>query len=244
MVPPMPDRAAIVTGASRGIGYALAEALGEEGYGLTISARKPDTLEQAAAKLRERGFEVEPVAANLSQEESVREVVERHRARYGRLDVLVNNAGVGIGAAANEHQTKFIDLQLAVNMRAIVLFYRECAELLRVAGAEHRNALVVNLASLAAKSPQPWLSVYSATKAAVAAYTVAMNKEFAKHGVKSVAFAPGFVDTDMTDYVKAKVPAEEMLRPSDITEALRFLLRVSPMCLVPEIVFQRPQEIV
>jgi NAD(P)-dependent dehydrogenase (short-subunit alcohol dehydrogenase family) len=244
MVPPMPDRAAIVTGASRGIGYALAEALGEEGYGLTITARKPDTLEQTAERLRARGFEVESVAANMAQEERVREVVERHRARFGRLDVLVNNAGVGIGAAANEHQTKFIDLQLAVNMRAIILFYRECAELLRVAGAEHRNALVVNLASLAAKSPQPWLSVYSATKAAVAAYTVAMNKEFAKHGVKSVAFAPGFVDTDMTDYVKGKIPAEEMLRPSDIAEALRFLLRVSPMCLVPEIVFQRPQEIV
>jgi short-subunit dehydrogenase len=240
----MPDRAAIVTGASRGIGYALAEALGEEGHGLTITARKPDTLEQAAAKLRERGFEVQAVVANLAQDEGVHEVVERHRERFGRLDVLVNNAGVGIGAPANEHQTKFIDLQLAVNVRAIVLFYRECAELLRAAGAEHRNALVVNLASLAAKSPQPWLSVYSATKAAVAAYTVAMNKEFAKHGVKSVAFAPGFVDTDMTDYVKAKVPAEEMLRPSDMAEALRFLLRVSPMCLVPEIVFQRPQEIV
>ena len=240
----MPARAAIVTGASRGIGYALAEALGEEGHGLTISARKPETLEQAAAKLSERGFEVQPVLANLAQEEGVREVVERHRERYGRLDVLVNNAGVGIGAAANEHQTKFIDMQLAVNVRAIVLFYRECAELLRTAGAEHRNALVVNLASIAGKSPQPWLSVYSATKAAVAAYTVAMNKEFAKHGVKSVAFAPGFVDTDMTDYVKGKVPAEEMLRPSDMAEALRFLLRVSPMCLVPEIVFQRPQEIV
>lgn len=240
----MPDRAAIVTGASRGIGYALAEALGEEGHGLTITARKPDTLAQAAAKLRERGFEVEPVVANLAQEEGVREVVDRHRERYGRLDVLVNNAGVGIGAPANEHQTKFIDLQLAVNVRAIVLFYRECAELLRAAGAEHHNALVVNLASLAAKSPQAWLSVYSATKAAVAAYTVAMNKEFAKHGVKSVAFAPGFVDTDMTDYVKGKIPAEEMLRPSDMAEALRFLLRVSPMCLVPEIVFQRPQEIV
>jgi NAD(P)-dependent dehydrogenase (short-subunit alcohol dehydrogenase family) len=243
-MPESPNRAAIVTGASRGIGYALAEALGEEGHALTISARKPDTLEEAAAKLSDRGFDVQPVLANLAQEEGVREVVERHRERYGRLDVLVNNAGVGIGAAANEHQTKFIDMQLAVNMRAVVLFYRECAELLRAAGAEHRNALVVNLASLAAKSPQPWLSVYSATKAAVAAYTVAMNKEFAKHGVKSVAFAPGFVDTDMTDYVKSKVPAEEMLRPSDMAEALRFLLRVSPMCLVPEIVFQRPQEIV
>jgi NAD(P)-dependent dehydrogenase (short-subunit alcohol dehydrogenase family) len=240
----MPDRAAIVTGASRGIGYALAEALGEEGYGLTISARKPETLEQAAGRLRGRGFEVEHVVANLAQEDGVREVVERHTARFGRLDVLINNAGVGIGAQAGEHETKFVDMQLDVNLRATILFYRECAELLRKAGAEHHSALVVNLASIAGKSPQPWLSVYSATKAAVAAYTVAMNKEFAKHGVKSVAFAPGFVDTDMTDYVKSKIPAEEMLRPSDLAEALRFLLRVSPMCLVPEIVFQRPQEIV
>ena len=86
--------------------------------------------------------------------------------------------------------------------------------------------------------------MYSATKAAVAAYSVSMNKELAKYGVKSVALAPGFVDTDMTDYVKGKVPAEEMLRASDIAEALKFLLRVSPMCLIPEIVFQRPTEIV
>ena len=240
----MPDRAAIVTGASRGIGFALAEALGEEGHALTLTARKPETLEQAAAKLRDRGFEVEQVVANLAQEEGVKQVVARHRERFGRLDVLVNNAGVGIGAQAGEHETKYIDLQLGVNLRTPILFYRECADLLRAAGAEHRNALVVNLASIAGKSPQPWLSVYSATKAAVAAYTVSMNKEFAKHGVKSVAFAPGFVDTDMTDYVKGKVPAEEMLRPSDLAEGLRFLLRVSPMCLVPEIIFQRPQEIV
>ncbi|MBV9415296.1 MAG: SDR family oxidoreductase [Solirubrobacterales bacterium] len=240
----MPDRAAIVTGASRGIGFALAEALGEEGYSLTVTARKPESLERAAATLEERGFTLQHVVANVAEEDGVREVVRRHRERYGRLDVLVNSAGVGVGAMADEHQTKLIDLQLAVNVRSIILFYRECAELLRAAGAEHRNALVVNLASIAGKSPQPWLSVYSATKSAVAAYTVSMNKELAKHGVKSVAFAPGFVDTDMTDYVKTKVPAEQMLRPSDIAEGLRFVLRVSPMCLVPEIVFQRPQEVV
>jgi NAD(P)-dependent dehydrogenase (short-subunit alcohol dehydrogenase family) len=240
----MPERAAIVTGASRGIGFALAETLGEEGHALTITARKPDSLERAAGELRERGFTVEHVLANLADEEGVREVVRRHRERYGRLDVLINNAGVGIGARAEEQQAKFIDLQLDVNLRAPILFYRECAELLRAAGAEHRNALVVNLASIAGKSPDPWLSVYSATKAAVAAYTVAMNKAFAKHGVKSVALAPGFVDTDMTDYVKDRIPAEQMLRPSDIAAALRFLLRVSPMCLVPEIMFQRPAEIV
>jgi short-subunit dehydrogenase len=240
----MSQRAALVTGASRGIGFALAQALGEEGYALTVTARKPDALEQAAAELRELGFEVEALAANLTEEDAVREVVRRHRERYGRLDVLVNNAGVGIGAKADAHQTKLLDLQLGVNLRAPILFYRECAEMLLAAGAEHRSALVVNVASIAGKSPQAWLSVYAATKAAAIAYTVSMNKELAKHGVKSVAFAPGWVDTDMSDFIKDRIPAEEMLRPSDIAEALRFVLRVSPQCVIPEIVFQRQMEIV
>ncbi len=238
----MPERAALVTGASRGIGLAIAELLGEEGYGLTITARKPDTLEETAAALRDRGFEVEHRAANMADEEGIRQVVEAHRERFGRLDVLVNNAGVGIGAAASEHKTKHVDLQLDVNLRAIVLFYRECLDLLRIAGTEHKSALVVNLASIAGKSPQPWLSVYSATKAAVVSYSQAMNKELNAEGIKSVAFCPGFVDTDMTEFVKGTVPAEEMIRPQDIAEALRFLLHLSPACVVPEIVFQRPGE--
>jgi NAD(P)-dependent dehydrogenase (short-subunit alcohol dehydrogenase family) len=240
----MPDRAAIVTGASRGIGLAIAEALGEEGFALTLTARKPEPLERTAEALREKGFEVEQRAANMSDEDGIREVVKLHRERFGRLDVLVNNAGVGIGAAAGEHQTKFVDMQLDVNLRAIVILYRECVELLRAAGSEHRSALVVNLASIAGRSPQPWLSVYSATKAAVIAYTQAMNKELNSDGIKSVAFCPGFVDTDMTEFVKGTVPAEEMLRPQDISEAVRFLLRVSPACVIPEIVFQRPGETV
>ena len=238
----MPQRAALVTGASRGIGLALAEALGEEGYGLTLAARKPELLEATATHMRDKGYEVAHLAANLADEDGVRAVAALHRDRFGRLDVLVNNAGVGIGAPATEHQTKHVDLQLDVNLRAIILFYRECGEMLRAAGAEHRGALVVNLASVAGKSPQPWLSVYSATKAAVIGYSRAMNRELNGEGVKSVALCPGFVDTDMSDFVKATVPAEEMLRPSDIVEAVRFLLRTSPYCVVPEIVFERPGE--
>jgi short-subunit dehydrogenase len=101
---------------------------------------------------------------------------------------------------------------------------------------------VVNLASMAGKAPQPFLSVYAATKAAVIAYTQAMNKELNNDGIKSVAFCPGFVDTAMADFIKEAIPAEEMLRTSDIAEALRFLLRLSPNCVIPEIVFQRPGE--
>jgi NAD(P)-dependent dehydrogenase (short-subunit alcohol dehydrogenase family) len=238
----MSDRAAIVTGASSGIGLAIADVLGAEGYGLTVAARRPDKLSTAAEQLRGKGYDVEEVAGNMASEEDIQRVVAAHRDRFGRLDVLVNNAGVGVGAPAAEHATKRVDLQLAVNLRAIVLFYRECLEMLRAAGGEHRNALVVNLSSISGKSGQPWLSVYSATKAGVIGYTQAMNKELNGDGVKSVALCPGFVETPMTEFVREHVPAEDMIRPEDIAEAVRFVLRTSPNCVVPEIVFQRPGE--
>jgi NAD(P)-dependent dehydrogenase (short-subunit alcohol dehydrogenase family) len=238
----MPERAAIVTGASSGIGLAIAEVLGETGHGLTGAARRPEKLETAAQALRRAGHEVEAVAGNMGDEADVRRVVAAHRERFGRLDVLVNCAGVGIGAPLAEIETRRVDLQLAVNLRAPILFYRECAELLRAAGAEHRNALVVNLSSISGKSGQPWLSVYSATKAALIGFTQAMNKELAAEGIKSVALAPGFVDTPMSDFVKGQIPPDEMIRTSDIAAAVRFLVELSPWCLVPEIVFQRPGE--
>ena len=155
----MADRAALVTGASSGIGLAIAHMLGEEGHALTVAARRPEKLAGAAQELRDAGYEVEEVAANMTSEEEIQAVAGRHRERFGRLDVLVNNAGVGIGAPVAEHQTKRIDMQIDLNLRAIILFYRECADMLRAAGAEHRNALVVNTASIAGKTGEAWLSV-------------------------------------------------------------------------------------
>jgi NAD(P)-dependent dehydrogenase (short-subunit alcohol dehydrogenase family) len=242
LIAPVPDRAALVTGASSGIGLAIARLLGEEGHGLTVAARRPEKLAGAAAELRDAGCDVEEIAGNMADEEDVRRVVAAHRERWGRLDVLVNSAGVGVGAAVGELVAKRIDLQLDVNVRSIMLFYRECAELLRAAGAEHRNALVVNMSSISGKSGQPWLSVYSATKAAVIGWTQAMNKELNGEGIKSVALCPGFVDTPMTEFVRGQVSQDQMIRPEDIAESVRFLLRTSPHCVVPEIVFQRPGE--
>jgi len=238
----MPNRAAIVTGGSSGIGLAIAHMLGQEGHALTVAARRPDKLAAAAEELRGAGFDVHEVAGNMADEETIKGVVAAHEERFGRLDVLVNNAGVGVGAPAAEHQTKRIDLQLSVNLRAIVLFYRESLPLLRAAGTEHRNALVVNTSSISGKSGQPWHSVYSATKAGVIGYTQAMNKELGGDGIKSVALAPGFVETPMTEFVREHVPAEDMIRVEDVAEAVRFVLRTSPNCVIPEIVFQRPGE--
>jgi NAD(P)-dependent dehydrogenase (short-subunit alcohol dehydrogenase family) len=236
----MPGRSAIVTGGTRGIGRAIAEALAQDGYSLTITGRRPEGVEQAVSELQAAGADVHGVALNHTDPEAPAEIVKRHSDRFGRLDVLVNNAGVGIGAAAAEHQTKFVSMMLDVNLRAVILFYREAISLLTAAAAETGQSHVINLASLGGKSGQPWLSVYSATKAAVVSYTEAMSKELAPVGIKSTALCPGFVDTDMADFVKDQIPADEMIRPEDIAEGVRFVLRMSRGCTIPEIVFMRP----
>jgi len=236
------ERAALVTGGSSGIGLAIARALGEDGYGVTISARRPEKLEGAAEELRGAGIDVHAVPANMIDEEAVAGVVVSHGERFGRLDVLVNNAGVGIGQPMAEIATKYLDMQVGVNLRSLIISTREALPMLRDAGAEHGKALIVNTASIAGKSGQPWLSVYSATKAGVVGFSQATQKEVAGQGIQVTVLCPGFVDTPMTEFVKQRVQPEEMIRPEDIAESVRFLLRTSPACLVPEIVFTRPDE--
>jgi NAD(P)-dependent dehydrogenase (short-subunit alcohol dehydrogenase family) len=240
----MAERAAIVTGASSGIGLAIARVLGEEGYGITMAARRPEKLDGAAASLAGEGLDVQAVAANLADEAEIQKVAASHRERYGRLDVLVNNAGIGIGATVGEIQTKRLDMQLDINLRATMLFYRECLPMLLEAAAEHHNALVVNTSSIAGKHGEGWLSVYAAAKHGVVGWTESMNRELAPQGIKSTALCPAFVDTPMTDFIKEHVPAQEMIRPEDVAESVRYLLRVSPACIVPEIMFIRPGDAV
>jgi NAD(P)-dependent dehydrogenase (short-subunit alcohol dehydrogenase family) len=238
----MPDRAAIVTGASSGIGFAIADVLGSEGHALTVAARRPDKLESAAEELRGKGYDVRHVAGNLGAEEDIKRVVDTHRDAFGRCDVLVNNAGVGIGQNVGELSTKYVDIQINTNLRSIPLFYREALDMLRAAGEEHHNALVVNTSSMSGKRGEAWLSVYSATKHGVIGFTQAMNKELNSAGIKSTALAPAFVDTPMTEFIREEVPREDMITTQDVAESVRFLLRLSPGCVVPEMMFEQPAD--
>src|SRR5205807_3801555 len=203
--------------------------LGREGYKLTVSARRPDKLESAVAGLREQGIEAEAVPANMISEDDVLSLVAGHRERFGRLDVLVNNAGIGIGGPIAEQETKKLDIQLGVNLRAVYLVLRECIPMLKQAGAEHGKALVVNTASIAGVHGEGWLAAYSATKAAVRGLSQAAHAELGGDGIQVTALCPAFVDTPMTDWVQ-DVPREQMIQPEDIAESVRFLLRTSSAC--------------
>ena len=236
----MADRAALITGGSSGIGLAIARALGQDGYGLTVSARRPEKLEQAVAGLTDEGIDAQAVPANMAEEDEIKRVVEAHRKRHGRLDVLINNAGVGIGGPIAEHPTKKLDMQLDVNLRAVYITLRECLPMLKEAGADHGKSLVVNTASIAGVRGQGWLAAYSATKAAVIGLSQAAHMEHSNDGIQVTAFAPGFVDTPMTDWAEDQVSRDQMIKPEDLAEAVRFLLRTSPACIVPQIQFIRP----
>jgi NAD(P)-dependent dehydrogenase (short-subunit alcohol dehydrogenase family) len=233
-------RVALVTGASRGIGEAIARAFAAAGARVVLASRKRADLEAAAERIREAGGEALALPCHTGRAAEVQALADAVRNAFGGLDVLVNNAGVGVGAAVAEIVTKRLDMQLDVNLRSMVLFYRESLPMLQAAGAEHRNALVVNTSSISGKRGVGWLAVYSATKHGVVGWTEAMNQELGQHGIKSTALCPAFVDTPMTDFAKENVPAEEMIQPQDIAEAVRYLLKVSPACIVPEMMFVRP----
>src|SRR6476660_135188 len=199
----MPERAALITGGSSGIGFAIARLLGKDlGYGVTVNGRRPDKLEEAVKKLTDEGIDATAAPGNMGDEDAIKQVVAQHKDTYGRMDVLINNAGVGIGAAIADAETKKLDMQLNVNLRAVYLTLRECIPMLKEAGAEHHKALVVNTASIAGVRHQPWLAAYSATKAGVIALSGAAHGELSGDGIQVTAFAPGFVDTPMTDWTK------------------------------------------
>jgi NAD(P)-dependent dehydrogenase (short-subunit alcohol dehydrogenase family) len=233
-------RAALVTGGSGGIGLAIARRLGESGYALTISGRREEKLLKAAETLADEDLKVEAVVADVTSEQAVVDLVREHKRQWGRLDCLVNNAGIGIGQPIGDIQAKHFDLQVAVNLRALVVATRESTEMLKKAGEEHGKALIVNLASIAGKASPAWLSVYGATKAAVVSFSGSTQKELGSFGVNATALCPGFVATDMTEFAQEQVPADQMMTPVDIAEAVSFLLKVSPNCAIPEIVMARP----
>ena len=219
--------AALITGGSSGIGLAIAQALHEDGYGLTLVARGADRLAAAAGELGALA-----VAADVSNEDDCALVNAAHADRFASLDVLVNSAGVGVGGRIEDLATKHWDLQLAVNLRGAFLMTRFALPLLK-----RSHGLVVNVASIAGTIAAPGLSAYGAAKAGLIAFTRTLNAEHAAEGVRATALCPGFVDTPMAAWTG--MAADEMIQPQDCAEIVRTLVRLSPRARIPQVVIER-----
>jgi NAD(P)-dependent dehydrogenase (short-subunit alcohol dehydrogenase family) len=221
------NRAALVTGGSSGIGLALARMLREEGFDLTLVARRAEKVDAAAAALGAAA-----VIANVGDTDDCARLVAEHHERFGRLDVLVNSAGIGIAGRVEDLAAKHLDLQLGVNLRGLFLVTQAAIPLLR-----ESRGWIVNLASIAGTLPTPGLATYGATKAAVISLTRSLNEELDSDGVRATALCPGFVDTPMAAW--SGIEPEQMIRPEDCAEVVRMLLRLSPHARIPQVVIER-----
>jgi NAD(P)-dependent dehydrogenase (short-subunit alcohol dehydrogenase family) len=221
------ERAAIVTGGSSGIGLAIARMLRDEGFGLTLASRRPEKVQAAAEELGAAA-----VAADVGSFEDCERLVAEHRERFGRLDMLVNSAGIGIAGRVEDLPAKHFDLQVGVNLRGLFFTTQAAIPLLR-----ESKGWIVNLASIAGTMPTPGLATYGATKAAVISLTRSLNEELDADGVRAIAICPGFVDTPMAQW--SGLSGAEMIQPEDCAEVVRMLLRLSPRARIPQAVIER-----
>ncbi|MFD6860281.1 SDR family NAD(P)-dependent oxidoreductase [Rhodococcus sp. NPDC060086] len=233
---------ALVTGASRGIGFGVALRLAEQGYALTISARGEERLEKAATQLREAGAsEVRAIAADLADPEAAAQVVAAHEESFGAMRALILNAGVGTAGAIADFPARRFDKTLAVNLAAPFALLQSSLPLLRAAAAADpgRGAKVVALSSITGVYAEAGLAAYGATKAALISLVETLNLEESGNGVSASAIAPAYVDTDMSGWIKEKIPAETMLEVNDVVELVDALLKLSSRAVLPRLVLSR-----
>jgi 3-oxoacyl-[acyl-carrier protein] reductase len=218
---------ALVTGASQGLGRAIAEALAAAGATVAIAARSADKLAQVAAGIRAAGGKAEEVPCDVSKAEEVQRVVEAVVEKCGRLDILVNNAGVTRDTLLPRMSDEEWDTVLDTNLRGPFLFMRAASRPMM----QQRYGRIVNVASVSGLIGNPGQANYSASKAGLVGLTKTVAKELAGRKITVNAVAPGFIASDMTaalgpallDEVKKRVPAKRLGEAWEIAEAVLFL---------------------
>jgi NAD(P)-dependent dehydrogenase (short-subunit alcohol dehydrogenase family) len=235
-------RSALVTGASRGIGRAITERLAAAGFNMTLSGRKVGALEDVARGLASTGAATEIVPADMAVEDDVRRLAHRHTQRFGAMDLLVLCAGVGTSGAIAEYPIHRFDRQVAVNMRAPFVLAQECLPSLRRAAAcrPERGARIVAIASITGVVSEPGLAAYGATKAALISLCQSINVEESASGVSTTAISPGYVDTEMSSWVRQRINPDDMIQAGDIAQLVAALTQMSARAVVPSIVVARP----
>ena len=226
------DRVALVTGGSRGIGRAVAAALGRAGCRMAICARTETELERAAEELAREGVEVLAVAADVSRAEDVRRLAETVAEEMGGPDVLVNNAGIARFGRVDELDVDDFDAVFGVNVRGTFLVSRAVVPGMLARG----DGVIVNVASLAGKNFFAGGSVYAASKHAVMGLSKSMMLDLREHGVRVLTVCPGSVDTSFFDDQERFDPDRaSILRPEDVAELIVDALRLSDRGTVSEV---------
>jgi NAD(P)-dependent dehydrogenase (short-subunit alcohol dehydrogenase family) len=226
---PLSQEIAIVTGGSRGIGYAIARRLGRMGAQVALCARTEDPAGRAASTLRGEGARAMGMAADVTSAASVRGFVARVREALGDPSILVNNAGVGIFHPAQEIEEAEWDRVLDTNLKGAFLMSREVApQMIR-----HKRGHIIHIASLAGKNTFAGGAAYCASKWGLRGLAGAMGEDLRGYGIRVSVICPGTVHTEFSPHA-GKDP-QRMLQPDDVAHVVEMLVRQAPGSFVSEV---------
>ena len=223
----MQNRTALVTGASRGIGKACAEALAAAGARVILAARQRGRLEEVAAGLRAQSREAFVVEVDLGSPESIRAAFSQAAKEFGRIDILVNNAAITRDGLAVRMKSDDWHAVLETNLSGAFLAIQQVLPGMM----RERWGRIINISSVVGESGNPGQANYVASKAGLIGLTKALAQEMAARNITVNAVAPGFVETDMTAVLSAElkekllaaIPLKRMGQPEDVAAAVRFL---------------------
>ncbi|HEY5724394.1 MAG TPA: 3-oxoacyl-[acyl-carrier-protein] reductase [Methylomirabilota bacterium] len=224
---PLAGRVAVVTGGTRGIGLAIARLLADDGASVVVSGRDPDRLERAAKELEALGSSALAVPADATKREDADRLVEAARERFGRIDVLVNNAGITRDQLLVRMKDDDWDQVMETNLRGVFLMTRAVGKVMM----RQKSGRMINISSTAGAMGNPGQVNYSAAKAGVIGLSKAAARELAHWNILVNAVAPGLVETDMTATISAEaregllqqVPLKRMGTAREVAEVVRFL---------------------
>ena len=223
------DKIAIVTGGTRGIGYAIVKAYLENGATVVLCGSKPETAQKAVDQLKAENpnWKVEGIAPNLTDYDSVKEAFDAVEKKYGRIDILVNNAGVSDSAKIGSYTPEMFRKTMDLNVNA--MFY--CIKAVVDGMKERHGGVILNTSSMVSKYAQPGGVAYPTSKFAVNGMTLSLARELAGDGIRVNAVAPGITKTDMVAKLPeqmiapliAQIPLGRIGEPEDIANAFLFL---------------------
>ncbi len=235
---PLRDQVAVVTGASRGIGFAIARRLGRLGARLALCARHPEPLAQAAESLRREGIEAEAVPADVANAGEVAELVQRANQTLGEIDILVNNAGIGRFAPLHDLREEDWDRVIATNLKGAFL----CSKAVAPQMIRRRSGHIINIASLAGKNAFAGGGVYCASKWGLLGMTYCLAEDLRAYGVRTSVICPGTVETEFSHSPHAGKNAAKMLQPDDVAHVVEMLLLQRAQSFISEVLLRPTQK--
>ena len=235
MEPELKGKVAIVTGSGRGIGRAIALVLAKHGAHVVAAARTVEQIDLLAEQIAAEGGRATAIPTDVTEETSVLALFEKVREDLGRLDVLVNNAGLGIYGEMIDFDVDDFDRVLAVNLRGTFLCSREAMRMM----VPPKKGYIINISSVVGLKGYPNQSAYTASKHGVMGLTKTLAVEAQEHNIRVSAILPGGVDTELVGRARPDLDRSILMQPDDIAQTVLFLLSLSDRCAIDQIYIRR-----